>query len=112
MSRATGMNRHIWMFLVFLGAILTWNIYPNAKGKKRMIFIILRSLGIALLIFLAAIYRSGTENNLSWLHTKWWGILGLIGWAYLFTCIAYFLIKGNFWGMIGSLNLLLLDLHY
>ncbi len=68
-EQGTGMDRHIWMFLVFMGAILTWNIYPNDKGKKRLIFILLRSLGIALLIFLAAIYRSGTENNLSWLHT-------------------------------------------
>ena len=102
-EQATGMNRHIWMFLVFMGAILTWNIYPKDEGKKRLLFLLLRALGIALLIFLAVIYRSGTGDNLSWLQTKWWGILGLIGWAYLFTCITYFLLKGKFWGMIGSL---------
>ena len=102
-QHASGINRHVWMFLVFVAAILTWMSYPKSSGKKKIFFISLRILGIALLIFLALIFRSGTENNLGWLHTKWWGILGLIGWAYLFTSLTYFLVKGNFWGMIGGL---------
>lgn len=102
-EKATGMDKHIWMFLIFAGAILTWNIYPKVKSNKKIIFTALRITGILLLIFLAAIYRSGPENNIAWLHTKWWGILGLIGWAYLFTCIAYFLVKGSFWKMIPAL---------
>jgi len=102
-SQASGIDRHLWMFLIFVAAILTWNIYPKAVGHKRIIFISLRLLGIALLIFLMAIYRSGTLDNIGWLHTKWWGILGLIGWAYLFTCLAYFAIKRNFWAMLASL---------
>lgn len=100
---ATGMDKHIWMLLVFIGAILTWNIYPKRETHKKIIFTSLKILGIVLLIFLAAIYRSGSENNITWLHTKWWGILGLIGWAYFFTCISYFLLKGNFWKMFAAL---------
>jgi hypothetical protein len=31
---------------------------------------------------------------------KWWGILGLIGWAYLFTVVYYWFVKGKLWAMI------------
>jgi predicted acyltransferase len=102
-EQAAGINREVWMFLVFVGAILTWNIYPKVMGKAKILFILLRLTGIALLIFLAVIYKSGSVSDPGWLHTKWWGILGLIGWAYLFACLTYFLVKGNFWGMVGGL---------
>lgn len=89
----TGMNRHLWMLLVFIGAILTWNNYPKAEGERKYLFKILRITGVILLIILAAIYRSGTEDNPGWLKSSWWGILGLIGWAYFASAAVYILFK-------------------
>ncbi|MEP6803554.1 MAG: hypothetical protein ABI892_03450, partial [Flavobacterium sp.] len=34
---------------------------------------------------------------------KWWGILGLIGWAYLFTVVYYWIVSGRLWAMIAYL---------
>jgi len=90
---ATGMNRHLWMLLVFVGAILTWNDYPKAEGEKKYLYKILRSAGIILLVILAAMFRSGTDDNTGWLKPSWWGILGLIGWAYLASAAVYFFFK-------------------
>jgi len=102
-SEIVGMGHSVWMLLVLIGAILAWNQYPKAEGNKKIIFTSLRYLGIILLIYLAAIYRSGQPGNLGWFHTKWWGILGLIGWAYLFSSAVYIIFRRHFAGIIGML---------
>ncbi len=102
-SEVVGMGHSVWMLLVFIGAILAWNQYPKSEGNKKIIFTSLRYLGIILLIYLAAIYRSGQVGNLGWFHTKWWGILGLIGWAYLFSSAVYIIFRKHFAGIIGML---------
>jgi len=88
-SGAAIISRHAWLLIFYAASILTWNVYhfKNKTGSY-----ILRFAGIAILIVLAFIYRG--ENGAS-MRPHWWGILGLIGWAYLFSCIFYQLLKGN-----------------
>lgn len=57
-------------------------------------------MGLVLLIFLAIIYKGGSDGEL-WMTSQWWGILGLIGWAYLINALAFILFKGNFIIMIS-----------
>jgi len=98
-SEMTGMSKSLWMLLVFLSVIVVWNNY-EAKNK---ITLILRGTGVAAILLLAIIYRGGTAENITWLKTSWWGILGLIGWAYLISCIVYFLFRNHITGMVGAL---------
>jgi heparan-alpha-glucosaminide N-acetyltransferase len=84
---ATGMSKQVWIILVFLFAIITWNSYPKKSGNEKLFFSALRFFGAAGLIILAVIYRGGTDER--WLQTSWWGILGLIGWAYLASSMVY-----------------------
>ncbi len=84
----TGMNRFVWILLVYLCIFLVWNHYPNNPRFKQF-FRWMRWTGIAGLIFLALIYKSGTPDNPGWLITGWWGILGLIGWGYLTAAVTY-----------------------
>ncbi len=105
---ATGLNRHLWLFLIFISAILVLNQYPKSSKRKKIIYNALKVIGLISLIILASIYRSGNENNLSWLQTKWWGILGLIGWAYLFTSIIYLIFKNNKTAILGMIFLSIL----
>jgi heparan-alpha-glucosaminide N-acetyltransferase len=102
---ATGMLYSWWMLLLFIAVILVWNQYPKAAGWKRMMVLLLRSAGFVMLIFLAAIYRGGESEQVHWMQTSWWGILGLIGWAYLTCCAVYFLFRKNLPAMIGILAL-------
>ncbi|HOJ18064.1 MAG TPA: DUF5009 domain-containing protein [Ignavibacteriaceae bacterium] len=98
-SEITGMSKSLWMLLVFLSVILVWNSYET---KNRYAYI-LRGTGIFVIIFLAVIYRGGPAENITWLQTSWWGILGLIGWTYITSCIVYFLFRNHIAGMAGVL---------
>ncbi len=100
-SAEVGMSHSVWMLLVFIGAILVWNQYPKVEGRNKIIFNSLQYVGIILLIYLAAIYRSGEPGNLGWFQTKWWGILGLIGWAYFFSSAVYIIFRKHPAGIIG-----------
>lgn len=82
-AEATGMARYLWNPLCCLSFILIWNSYP--KDSKQPLWYILSGIGIVTLIVLAFIYRGGGEEGeeVYRFSPQWWGILGLIGWAYL-----------------------------
>jgi heparan-alpha-glucosaminide N-acetyltransferase len=99
-----GMSRNLWELLMFVSVVLIWNVYPRATGVQQKLFRLLRWCGVALLIGLAVIYRSGTPADLQWMHTSWWGILGLIGWAYLTACAVYLLFGAGQAALMGMLG--------
>ena len=84
---AMGMSGAWWRLLMFLGVILFWNRYPATQGAKQWLFVALRIFAAALLIYLLVIFRADQNGTSIWLQPRWWGIIGLIGWAYL-TAIA------------------------
>ena len=86
-----------WLFplLAILGFFLVWNAYPKEFKAGKW----LRWAGIALLVFLAVTYRTQKGGYLS---ARWWGILGMIGWAYLFAATAWLLCRKR----PGALSLL------
>ena len=81
-----GYGKLLWRVLMVLGFFLVWNNYPSKFKWTRL----LKWIGIALLVFLAVTFRDGKGNLL---RSSWWGILGLIGWAYLFCALAYLLCR-------------------
>jgi heparan-alpha-glucosaminide N-acetyltransferase len=102
---ATGMSRNTWTVLMFICAILIWNQYPSATGIRNSMFLFLRIAGLAGLCVLAGVYRSGDLVTSGWMHTRWWGILGLIGWTYLACGSVYLLSRGSLAAITGSLPL-------
>jgi len=78
-----GLSHQVQLLIMVLGYFLVWNDYPSRKTR----YIIYRIIGIVLLVLLVA-YRI---SNGAPIRPKWWGILGLIGWAYLVISIPYFL---------------------
>lgn len=83
--------KYLWAPLVYISAVLIWNNYPKSQGKKQSLYRILQVIGIMILLFLYVLYRKGPDDNLSKMTPSWWGILGLIGWAYLYSVIIYVL---------------------
>jgi len=61
----------------------------------------MQGVGVAVFIFLAAIYHGG-ESGQSWMQVYWWGILGLIGWAYLLNALLYVGSRGKLWIVIAG----------
>jgi len=90
----------LWQLLLYGSAILVW-IAPGAE-RKRLVQI-RRIAGVVLLAALALSYRS--EAGLG-LRPHWWGILGLIGWAYLVTSGLYLLLRRSRAGFAGAVLLL------
>jgi heparan-alpha-glucosaminide N-acetyltransferase len=80
-ATATGIARHWWNPLCCLSFILIWNNYPKSTNKN--LVYALRGAAIITLLVLAYIYRGGKEDAIYRFGPQWWGILGLIGWAYL-----------------------------
>lgn len=81
----------LWSLLIYPFAILVWNVY---SFKNKTWTNLLRGVGVIGLLWLAIIYRGGASGT-EYITPRWWGILGLIGWAYLYACIFYQLFKGN-----------------
>ena len=81
------MDGSIYSLLMLAGFFLIWNLYPTASTKnKNRFFKALKVIGVAILLYLAFIYRDTTGG---YIQPRWWGILGLIGWTYLLCATLY-----------------------
>jgi len=81
---ATGIIAGTWYPMVCLCFILIWNNYSRSLNK--ILSIILKYSAIVILIVLAFVYRGAEAGDLRF-ESHWWGILGLIGWAYLLSAM-------------------------
>jgi heparan-alpha-glucosaminide N-acetyltransferase len=98
-AEATGIKRWIWNPLSCLCFILIWNVY--SKNINKTLVLILRAAGILTLLIMAYLYRGG-EEGLSRFEPHWWGILGLIGWAYLASALITVFSRNNFYGLLAG----------
>lgn len=96
---ATGMSVHLWSLLFIIFAVMVWNVYTF---KNQTLIYIIRGIGITGLIVLAIIFRGGDDGT-EYMQPQWWGILGLIGWAYFISCAIYQLVKGNMIGLLVAI---------
>lgn len=97
--------RPIWMILLILSFFLIWNAYQNSETLRVKL---LKGLGIVLLISLALFYKTANETGVLAMGIHWWGILGLIGWAYFIASCIYLFSNGAVWVQIFALIFFLL----
>ena len=108
-SPAAILPKAVWEILITLSFFMIWLDYPEtmAKVKKHT----LMGSGLALLVALAVIYKGGDLANPHWMHTSWWGILGIIGWSYLICALVYYFSKGKLytliviWALFAAMNI-------
>jgi len=120
-SAVMGWSGALWSVLLYLAAIFAFcRISPYFRSeadpalirRRRIISSALRILGFVTLVFLAFAFR-GTNGqriiSLSpfFIHTEWYGILGLIGWAYLVGSLAFLVFEGRRTALLGVTVLLL-----
>ena len=94
-SREIAGNRPLWVFLMIVGFFLVWNQYPKEWKPAKY----LKWIGVALLATLALVYRTPDGAHFEGL---WWGILGQIGWMYLFCSMAYLLFRERPWVLAAA----------
>jgi heparan-alpha-glucosaminide N-acetyltransferase len=99
-ATATGLSRPLWNSICCLCFILIWNTYP--KTSNTYLIYILKGVAAITLIILAFIYRGGSDDAIRYFGPQWWGILGLIGWAYLASGLVTIFARNNFYGVLGA----------
>jgi len=105
------LSKVLWQILMTAAFFLIWNVYGE-RAMGRFSPWLFKGLGWALLLFLAITYSGSGEGGDQWMRFHWWGILGLIGWAYLVAALIYlFLGKRPGWLALAFLVLLLLNIN-
>ena len=113
----------LWMLLAYLAMLLAFGGVPEARGRARVGWRMASGLGWLGLAVLAVAYRAPATpespspyhlvlgplfdaKETAWLHHSWWGILGLIGWAYLTAAVFYLLLHRRREWLVGAVGLL------
>jgi heparan-alpha-glucosaminide N-acetyltransferase len=107
----------IWIPLAFAALVLAACAVPREPGGKRTILLFIKAAGIVGLLILVAIYRREPATarfppwepveGWVWLRSSWWGILGLIGWAYLTVGLLVLVLGRRREWLMGAMALLL-----
>jgi predicted acyltransferase len=111
-STAAVLPQTVWEILITISFFLVWIAYPESLSKKTGQ--VLKWIGVIMLVILCLLYKGGPPNAPPvWLHFSWWGILGLIGWAYLVCALIYLFAGKNLWVLIPAwVFFLLFNLDY
>ncbi len=91
---AMSVPKQLWQVLLIAAFFLIWNNYKPTSLSKRTVNILM-GLGMVLLVILAILYKGGNADDIRWMQRYWWGILGLIGWAYFYSASIYLLGSGR-----------------
>ena len=128
-SAEIGMGPDRWGLLAFVSIILAWCVVPKKQktndqqversSLKRNILIALKTIGVLGLVIAFVIYRRepvktnvlflGDVESWQWIRTEWWGILGLIGWAYLTSALVCFFAGSRREWLMAAVGLLMLN---
>jgi heparan-alpha-glucosaminide N-acetyltransferase len=80
---------------------------PVISRRRRRIELAVKGLAALALVVLLLVWRGHRDDgSLGPLASSWWGILGIIGWAYLVGAVAFWLTRGRATALLGVLGLL------
>lgn len=87
------LSQPVWALAITVAFFLVWLDYPSSfSPAKKYLF---QSLGIAILLLMAFLYKGGTAAQPTGMRPHWWGILGIIGWAYGIAALVFLLARGK-----------------
>jgi hypothetical protein len=82
-------SEELYPIIMVVGFFLVWNDYGGVRPWLRRL---LRLAGAAILVWMVVRFRTGDGRVM---QARWWGILGLIGWAYMACAIIYLIARDN-----------------
>jgi len=105
-SAAAALPQAVWTILTTIGFFLIWLDYPATIAKTKKYSLI--AGGILLLALMAFLFKGGDSEAPHGMQPEWWGILGIIGWAYLVCAVVFLLTKGNLSMLLSCLAVFIL----
>jgi heparan-alpha-glucosaminide N-acetyltransferase len=120
-SEKLGWPGALWSTLMFLSAIFAFSSFslpgrPETAARRERILklasLLVRGLGFAALFYLALVFCDKKNHHIITLfplaiNTSWYGILGLIGWAYLVSAMVFLFFRNHRTALLGCVTLLL-----
>jgi len=120
-TQAMGWSATWWVALMYISAIFAFcdikppflKAKPAEAGRPwRLASLLLRIAGFASLFWLALAFRGKHNHHIVTfspfsLHYEWWGILGLIGWAYGMGALVFLLFRTQRTALLGCVVLLM-----
>jgi heparan-alpha-glucosaminide N-acetyltransferase len=111
--------RGLWGFLAYIAMFKAFSVTPAQPGRWRGLFRFGHVVGAVGLGLLMLAYRNHDgkamvlgplfdPTDTVWLRHAWWGILGLIGWAYLVASAVYLVAGRRREWLVGTAGLLVL----
>ncbi len=97
-SETLGLGKYWWCFIMAMATALVWMNWNKSPVPKKW-HLVFQVMGLLIFLYLAIVYKGGLSGE-NWMKPQWWGILGLIGWAYLANALAYLFTKGNLYALI------------
>jgi len=80
-------SEELYLIIMVAGFFLLWNDYGGVRPAVRKL---LQVLGAVILIWMVVRFRTSHGGIM---QARWWGILGLIGWAYMACALLYLLVR-------------------
>lgn len=103
-----------WCVLMYLSCIVAFGSLSRSGKPNQWRFaqVTLRITGLVALVWLAFAFRGAKGERIISLSpfaisTEWYGILGLIGWAYLVTATVFLVFRTNRTALLGCVALLM-----
>jgi len=111
----SGLSPTLWAVFMYLSAMLAFcSISPALAPGRTWTWVsrALRSLGLCGMVALAFMFQGDKGQRIITLspfviHTEWYGILGLIAWAYFVGSVVYLTFRANALALLGCVVLLL-----
>src|SRR5580693_3618966 len=108
----------LWGYTMFLSAIFAFcTITPRSVAQGSAKFwktfsLCLRAIGFAGMIYCALTFQGRHGRQIIAfspfaINTEWYGILGIIGWSYLFAATVYLIFRNHRTALLGCVALLL-----
>lgn len=118
-SEKLGWSGTLWVALMYTSAIfafcsITWPGKETTPQRDRAFHIftmVLRGAGVVALFYLALAFVGRRDQHIINLYpfslsTSWYGILGLIAWAYLAASIVFLIFRNNRTALLGCVALM------
>lgn len=97
---------YFWMLFMYIAIIMVWNVLPKKDDPKYPMAFTAQKYGMVLLVILAFLFIGNGDHGWIDLRPSWWGILGLIGWAYLVASTVYILFRKQPMAIMGMVPVL------
>ena len=108
-QHAGPLSKPAWFLLVMMCALAVWNAAPAGASPRylRVRRAVQVAGGVGLVALLALFRGADHAGQTVWLQSDYWGMLGMIGWAYLVASICWLVFRQHTAALMGAMAFML-----